>query len=518
MKYCMNCGTLLEDSHEICIGCGADVTEPGTWSLYPPDMAEKIEEEDKEKRVRGGLIAAMIVVFILLVGAIAFFVFYNVSKMDPDELGLVPAEDGFADEYVEAEYAEEYYEEPVPAEEAVPVEEPAAEPVIDNREVKDSDGRYYNYGTVTDMAGNVVFSTIYPEDFSERASNINYEIYSTKYPESITYIVGNEDGNVQMTYMSPQHYWYRKSDRGKSRTNERDIFNYMQFLKYSGAEGYIEALIKQSYTDIKGFKLIDKEELAPEVTAKIAEVSTDHTQELAGDIGDYAKIAGDTVYAAMEAEYEACIYHYQATSRQGNTIYMDFYVPVIANKLGYASDADADKGEITEWVIPAFAAFEAGNEELYNYYLDAFKLFIYNSKPTEEFLYLNKAYSDELEATIMAGGEPPLLSAEKISAMHGGYVPECDLGRFGNGLRSFLGARPGICSYFDGERIVTGGNNAKVAFFSGEKNKVFISPTADEYPGNEYVDLIYHEPSVIEAAPEAPSEDVGAESAEAGVS
>lgn len=493
MKYCMNCGTLLEDSHEICIGCGADVTEPGTWSLYPPEMAETIEQESKEKKTRGSLIAAMVVVFILLVGAVAFFVLYNVSKMDPGEMEADTSEE--YTEAVEEEPVEEYSEEPA--------EEIVEEPVIDNREIKDSEGRYYNYGTVTDMAGNVVFSTIYPEDFIENASNINYEIYSTKYPESITYIVGNEDGNVQMTYMSPQHFWYRKSDKGKSRTNERDVFDYMQFLKYDGAQGYIEALIKQSYTDIKGFQFIDKEELSPEVTAKIAEISADHTQELTGEIGDYAKVASDTVYAAMEAEYEACIYHYQATSRQGNTFYMDFYVPVIANKLGYASELDSDKGEITEWIIPEFAAFEAGNEELYNYYIDEFKMFVYNSKPTEEFLYLNKAYSDKLEEAIASGGEIPALTADLLGELHGGYAAESDLSRFGNGIRSFINTRPAVCAYFDGDRAITAGNAAKVAFFSGEKNKVFISNAGDEYPGSEYVDLLYHEPSASEPAPES---------------
>jgi len=513
MKYCNNCGTLLEDSHEICIGCGADVTEPGSWSLYPPDMTEKIEREASEKKSRGGLIAAMIVVFILLIGAIAFFVFYNVSKTDTEELEA----DFTSDEYVEDDaFEDEEYEE-ASSEVYEEQSETVAEEVVDDREVKDSEGRYYNYGTVTDMGGNVVFSTIYPEDFSELASNINYDIYSTKYPECITYIVGNADGNVQMTYMSPQHYWYRKSDRGKTRSNEVDIYDYTQFLKYDGAQGYIEALIKQSYTDIKGFKLIDKEEYSPEKTAIIAEASNDHTMELTGEIGDYAKIAGDTVYAAKEAEYESYIYHYQATSRQGNTIYMDFFVPVIANKLGYVSDMESDKGVVTEWVVPQFVSFEAGNEELYNHYLDSYKLFIENSRPTEEFLYINKVYSDELETAIAAQGDIPKLSAEKLASIHSGYSEGVDLGEFGNNIRKILNTHPNTCAYFDGPKTLIALNNAKVAFFSEEKNKVFISPAGDEYPGSGFVDLVYHEPAVIEevSEPEASGTD---SSSEAGVS
>ncbi|MCF0230853.1 MAG: hypothetical protein HUJ63_00945, partial [Enterococcus sp.] len=249
--------------------------------------------------------------------------------------------------------------------------EPAEEkPVPSGREVKDSEGKYYNVGKLNDAAGNLVFTTIYPEDFSEISTNINYDIYSTRYPECITYVVGNQDGNVRMTYMSPQHYWYRKSTNKKTRSNERDVYDFMQFYTYSGAQGFIETMIKESYTDIKGFKLTGKEEFSPETTAKTEAVSKAQTMYLTGgNIGDYGKIAEDTEYAAMAAEFEAYLYHYEATSRQNNTIYMDFYVPVIANELGYATALDDDQGTIIEWILPEFVAFEAGNEELHNEYM-----------------------------------------------------------------------------------------------------------------------------------------------------
>lgn len=509
MKYCMNCGMLLEDSHEICIGCGADVTKEGSWSLYPIEMAKVIEKDKKEKKDKTLLIIAMVAVFILLVASISVFVIFNASRMEEEAVEQVATEEVIEDEP----------EEPVEEAPELVVEEPVVEePVVSDREIKDNDGRYYNVGELRDLAGNVVFTTVYPEDFNELAANINYGIYSTKYPESITYIVGNEDGNVQMTYMSPQHYWYRKSDKGKSRTNERDVYDYMQFLTYKGADGYIDALIKQSYTDIKGFKLIDKEEFSSNITSKLEEVSKDHTMELTGEIGDYAKVASDTVYAAMEAEFESYIYHYQATSRHGNTIYMDFYVPVIANKLGYASEEDADKGEITEWVIPQFVAFEAGNEELYNYYKDAFTMFIYNSKPTEEFLYLCKAYSDELEDDIAKGVESETLSGDKLQSLISGYQSGADLGRFGNGIASFINTNPNTCSVFDGDKVIIGGNDSKVAFFSEEKEKVFISPTEDEYPGSEYVDLSYHAPEVAESSDDSNASDESSEESSSGVS
>lgn len=499
MKYCVKCGTLLEDSHERCIGCGADVTENGSWSLYPPGMAEKIETEHKETKSRAGLIAALTIVSILLIAAIALFFILNIQRMKDEENELKNNQETeqAVEEVIEESEAEEesleddsmIIKELIP--ENVAGESSEGEVLESDRAIKDSDGKYYNIGALADAGGNQVFSTIYPEDFSEKAANINYEIYSTKYPESLTYIVGNNDGNVQMTFMSPQHYWYRKSDKGQTRSNERDVDDYMQFLTYNGAQGYIEALIKQSYTDLKGFKLKDKEEYSENISEKLTEVSDGHTRELLLDIGDYARIGSDTVYAAMQAECEANIYHYEATSRQGNTIYMDFYVPVVANNLSYVSDRENDKGEVTEWLVTEFVAFEAGNEELYNLYKDDFKLFILNSRLSDEFFFINNAYSKEIETAINSRREPAKFDSEKLKSIHKDYKPSAEISDFTKAVREFLKAEPAGSVKFDGNKTYTALSDAKVGFYSEEKNKVFISKSQDEYPGNDYVELTY---------------------------
>lgn len=501
MKYCVKCGTLLEDSHEICIGCGSEVTEPDSWSMYPPDMAKTIEKEEEEKKSQTGLIVAMIIVFALLVAAVIVFIVFNANRIREESLeNESELLEEVVEEVIQEETAEVVEEDAqntlAPLEIQESQEENAPEPVATEREVKDSAGKYYTVGSLADSAGNVMFTTIFPEDFSEKSVGINYDVYSTRYPESLTYIVGNDDGNVQFTYMSPQHYWYRKSDyKGQTRSNERDVEDYMQFLTYSGAEGYIEALIKQSYTDIKGFKLIDKEEYSAETSAKLQEISSNHTNELLGEIGDYAKIASDTVYAAMQAECNAYIYHYQATSRQGNTIYMDFYVPIIANTLGYVSESVSDKGEVTEWLVPEFFAYETGNEELHNAYLDAFKTFVYNSRLTDEFFYINHAYSEEIESAVSIKKEPVRLTADKLNSIHSSFTPDADINPFGKDVSEFLKVVPASCVQFTGDKNIVTTGDAKVGFFSSEKNKVFISPSEDEYPGSDYTDLEYHEGS-----------------------
>lgn len=502
MKYCMKCGTLLEDSHDICIGCGSDVTEPGSFSMYPPDMAKTIEIEKEEKKSRTGLIIIMVIVFVLLVGVIALFIKMNMNTVEAvdstpemvEEVEEFPEEEDVPEE-IEEEESDEGLLKPIELSEA---ENSSVETKTASEEltVNDATGTYYTVGSVTDVASNVVFTTVYPEDFQEKTSNINYDIYSNRFPECITYIVGNEDGNVQLTYMSPQHFWYRKSDyKGQTRSNERDVEDYMQFLTYNGAQSYIEALIKQSYTDIKNFKFIDKEEFSPEITAQIEKVSSDHTTELLGDIGDYARIGSDTVYAAMQAECDAYIYHYEATSRQGNTIYMDFYVPVIANTLGYVSEIESDKGEVTEWLVPQFVAFEAGNEELHNKYMDAFKMFIYNSKPTREFFYINDAYSSEINDAVKIKRQPPRLAAEKLKSYHSKFNSGVKINDFAEGVYSFVNTNPSQCASFSGAISVASLNSSKIAYYSKDKNKVFISAAENEYPGSDYVKLDYTEGS-----------------------
>ena len=200
--------------------------------------------------------------------------------------------------------------------------------------------------------------------------------------------------------------------------------------------------------------MIDKEEFDPLVSTKIQEISDNHTKELLGDIGDYAKIGEDTVYAAMQAECEAYIYHYQATSRQNNTIYMDFYVPVIANTLGYVSELSVDKGEVTEWLIPSFYAFEAGNEELYNLYSDAFKHFIYNSKLSDEFFYINHTYSEEIAKAVNEKKEPERLSINKLKDIHSKFKPDSEINAFAKYVKSNIDTKPSTYTSFSGEKLI----------------------------------------------------------------
>ena len=81
MKYCRKCGMLLEDTHVNCIRCGADVTLEENVSMYPIEVMETIEEENKRKKATGKIIAMLIALVVVLVGLVLFFLYgFDISS------------------------------------------------------------------------------------------------------------------------------------------------------------------------------------------------------------------------------------------------------------------------------------------------------------------------------------------------------------------------------------------------------------------------------------------------------
>ena len=506
MKYCKKCGTLLEDTQKTCIGCGIDVTLAENTSLYPPNMEQTIQTEKESAKKRTGIIAAIIGIFVLIVLLVVLLIFYVASSENKEE----ETEDSAVENVVEA--ASEPEEPVINLNTDDVIAEDSATPseseVTENREIKDDKGLYYSINNVTDEAGTVVFSAACPEDFVNIASSIDYEKYSTRYPEVLTFMASNENNNVKFTYISPQDFWYRDSENGKTRDNERDVINYKTYYAYDGVQPYLEALIQTSYTDIKKFEFIGKKTIDEDVENVLKDFSESYTKTLTGEIGDYAGIGRDTTYAAMKADYEADIYTYCITSRQGNTIYMDIYAPVVANTLGYASESAEDKGDVVDWSIPCIIVFEAGNEELYDYYAEDFMTFIYNARLNREFFYDNYEYSKVIEAAIKDKEEPPVLNKAKLEEFHKKYNSNSEIGDYNDGISKFLCSFPATSAKFKkGSVEFTLPGTIKVGFYDTNNSKLFVSPEEDEYPGDTYEELEITAPAENSPQQEAASED-----------
>ncbi|MBO4890493.1 MAG: zinc ribbon domain-containing protein, partial [Lachnospiraceae bacterium] len=238
MKYCKNCGTLLEDTHEHCIRCGTDVTIAENVSMYPIEVMETIEEENQRKKASGKIVAMIIGLVVVLVAlVIAFLALGSNMKRPAPAKETTETKDEVPAETEAAVAAEEE------SAEAEPAEEESAAVNSSNRAVKDDKGKYYDYVEEKDDAGNVLFTALLPEDLTERELFKDYEVYSDRYPISLNYTASTKENDVRFTYLSARKLWYKLGETGKGRSNESDITHYMTYFEYENPRSYLEPLL-----------------------------------------------------------------------------------------------------------------------------------------------------------------------------------------------------------------------------------------------------------------------------------
>lgn len=525
MKYCKKCGMLLEDTADTCIRCGNDVTLEANVSMYPPEVMETMDAQKQARKKKAVMVTLIIVIFVALVAVVAVAaIFINkngftlagdnnkktsiskndaVEDEDTEEESEEESEDIESDEeesdisdddVVDEEETDEYDD----SEEDTDVEDDS-EDIEDEmsededaeeeteRIIKDDNGRYYRVLPQVDDNNNVVFNAVIPEDFTDPVFAIDYEKYSTRYPIGMQCQTGLEDGTLSFIYISPQQMWYKNSETGRTRSNERDPAYYMTFLSYDGPKSYVEAILKESYPKAK-FELTDEQEISESALANIEKLSDMKNAELFGDIDDYAHVGEDATYANMDANFSVGVYQYEITMPDKQVVFDKFYVPMISNDLYYASEKYNDRGTVTEWYILAFVCMEAGNEDLFDDYSEDFDVFMANAVPTEKFMYISQLYAEDIVECIDSDKKIVPLTKEMLK----GYSRKADdkikLDDFNK------------CVY----RVLTGsgsnkcyGNNIDVfapekycvAFYSEDNGKLFISSESDEYPGEDYTEI-----------------------------
>ncbi len=532
MKYCKKCGMLLEDTHENCIRCGADVTIADNVSMYPIEVMETIEEENQRKKASGKIVAMIIGLIIALVGLVLLFLYgLKGAHINMDALGSNKAADTAAEPAsTEALQEETVEEEPV----AEPEETPA--PAKSDRKVKDDKGVYYDYVEEKDDAGNVVFTALVPEDLKVREFYKNYEVYDDRYPFEMNFTASTDDSAVRFTYLSPRRLWYKVNDNGRGRSDEQDLSHYMTYFKYENDRSYLEPLLTRSYP---GAKLTIKNEydVSQATASALADLAKAKNKELFGDIGDYAHMGKNTTYANMDYVSSAKVYEYEITLTDKNVLFAKYYIPSMAHNLSYANSDTNDRGTITEWYNFAIICLEAGNEDDYDDYKDAFDLFIDNALPTDLFMYINESYSKDIDKAVenftevqeaqrkaaesddtdetSESQEPEIKTAdpldETLLKKYGSeYKPSTTLNGFDSKVMSIL--RSAGPAAFKGESVsvyAPAGN--KVAFYDKAKNKVFLSGEEDEYPGDSFEEL---KADASAADPAAPSDTKDTDSEE----
>ncbi len=475
MKYCKKCGMLLEDTIEVCIGCGTDVTDPDNVSKYPPKLEKKIEAQKKQNKTKTTTIIAIIVVFVLLIGLVCLILF-----MAPKFSSDTPED---------AEYIEEEDAEYVPEEEEFTEEAPAAEEEnVSDREVKDDLGSYYSRALLTDEGGNLIFTGLYPEDFQVTDLSVNYAFCSNRLPGYVTFIVDDPEGNVRFIYFSPQHFWNRQSEKKKNLASGEDPIFQMTFATYDEGQTYVESLIKKSYPDAKRVELMDTWDANEEIQGQLSEIAKAFKKQIDTHT-DYAHFGEGTEYAPMNSEFVARFYRYEVQTKEKNTLFLQFYVPLVSNHIVYSSDVINDHGTLIEWMCLGIYGMVAGNEDLYDDMEPAFQVFMDNCNVNLTFFRILEQRSKDLQATISAEEEAPIPDASML-ASYGAGAASGQLSDFDQMLYVFSTRRGGDAIFVLGDDVVSASSETKVAFLNPDKEKVFLSPGEDEYPGDGYEEMM----------------------------
>ena len=364
------------------------------------------------------------------------------------------------------------------------------EPVVaDSERVVDDDaGEYYNCEQKMDDAGNVVFNAIYPEDFDTIDFGIDYTMYSERYPFEMQCKVSGEDGGIHFIAMSPKQFWYKLSETGKTRSNERDPSYYMSFYVYGGAKAYCEEILKMSYPKGK-YECVSEKEISPQMTESIKKLSEEQEKKLFTDIGDYAHVGEGTTYANMDAEYGAYVYEYEITTKDKELVFDKFYISVVSNNLYYANETYNDRGTVTEWYILNFCVMEAGNEDLYDDYSNAFDVFAQNAVPTEKYMKLSQLYGEEIGESIRAKRAVDPLTIDMLKEYSKEAQSGYKLDNFNTMVMDVLKGM-GTQSFTGNNITVRTNSDIKVVFVDEQSGKLFMSPEANEYPGDAFEELV----------------------------
>ncbi|HOO29316.1 MAG TPA: hypothetical protein PLU43_12695, partial [Lachnospiraceae bacterium] len=226
------------------------------------------------------------------------------------------------------------------------------------------------------------------------------------------------------------------------------------------------------------------------VTDKLGELSEDYAKTLTGDIGDYAHIGENTTYAAMESEFSVSLLQYEITTKQSNTLYCEFYVPLVANHLYYANDDYDDRGTVTEWIVLDVMGYEAGNDELYDEFKDAFTVFMENTSVNRKFYYSNAMYGEEILKAVEEGETPDKLDVQKLKEYKNSYQESADIGDLNESILEFgetMSADERIAEADSYSFCIS--KDILAAYYNEDTKKVFFSPDETEYPGSGYIEL-----------------------------
>lgn len=441
MKYCKKCGMLLEDNMEICIGCGSSVTEKESYSRYPEPMQEQIELEKKEEGKRNLAILAIVLIFVVILLLIGIFV---------SQIYINSLEEG-TEEGSGKSFFVQRLKDSIDQNANVQSEAPKK-----NRTVKDDNGAYYKYVKVKDDEGHDIFTAVFPEDLGTLDHSIDTTRESMCYPSVFSFVATNDENTTQLTFTSPQHYQYitmLSGDIGPADI-QANLEGRISFYDFTTVQDYLNEIVKQAYPTAKKIEPLDEVDETAPVSSELEELIKAYEdgaeKELPGLFGlpETTKFTHNSVYKSDR------ILNYRILTKEDHAVSCKFYVPVFCERYDFSDEGSDLKGQLSDCYILAVVSFEAGSDELYDWYEDAFGLFVSNIGMTDDFFKLNPC-------------------------------------RINDSVKAFLSSAPSSSKTFKNEDyVVRSGESIQQIFLAPDKELLFATPDKEEYPGDDYLELV----------------------------
>lgn len=471
MKYCKKCGMLLEDNMEICIGCGTDVTDKKSYSKFPEPVQQKLDSEKKEngKKILALLAITLVFIAILLMIGIYISQTYMLISQNDGEGG--PGTGMFTQMLLNAGKNDKG----------------GTKEKKKNRQVKDENGTYYKYVTMKDEKGNDMFTAVYPEDLSDVEVSLDLERNSVKFPAVLSFVATNDDNTTQLTFTSPQHYQYISCTGFSPTQVQENLMGCVSFYDFKDVESYLDEIIRQAYPTAKKIEPMDEaaESASSEKLDKLISLyGEDKTDDLAGLFG----LPEGTSFTHTDTYKSDRIFTYRILTKEDHAVSCRFYVPVFCVRYDFSNPEYEMSGSISDCYILTVSSFEAGSDELYDWYEDAFSLFVNNFRVSDAFLNGVDQYANSIKGEINGGRIPRILGKDEFSDLvrSSGSSPDA----FTKGVGEFLSESKDADKTFKAEDYtINTSDSITQVYFDPSRELLFVTGDETEYPGDEFIEF-----------------------------
>ena len=464
MKYCKKCGMLLEDNMERCIGCGSDVKEKDSYSKYPEQVQEQIANEKKQAGQRNLTVVAIVLIFVVILLMVGIFAsrLYSQGLTSPNDLAKA-IQGSVSNKETDEDSGK-------------------------SRPVKDDEGSYYKYTDIKDNADHEIFHAVYPEDMSKLTHSVDYSWDSQVFPAVFSFVATNDENTAQLTYRSPQHYQYIKGTAETQVDIQQNVMKCITFYDFTTVEDYIREMVKQAYPSAKKIEEMEPENVSKKVESAFDDIIKDYEDKADKELPVLFGLSEDTELSHKDTYKSVKIMNYRILTKEDHAVSCKFYVPVFCEKYDFNDEFQAFSGTLSDCYILAFASYEAGSDELYDWYEDAFDMFVNNSFLTDDFYTGVSGYAGLIRKSVSEQKMPAIIGEAELSDIYENASKDAvpDYVR----IKDFLALGPTASRAFEADGYHMGAENIEQIYIDPDKQLIYATKATDEYPGDDYTELV----------------------------